>query len=135
MLLVVDANVLYSAFLRDGLTRKVLFNRDLQLYAPTFLLDEFFKYFAEFCQRSRESPDEMKQMVGRIFRRIKFVELDELDPYYSAAGHLIVDEKDRVYAACALAVGADLWSADRHFRQPRIRVWSTGALAEELGLL
>jgi len=133
--LVVDANVLYSAFLRDGLTRRILFNRDLELYAPSFLLDEFFKYFAELCQRSRESPDELKQMVSRFLRRIKFLELEELEPYRTPSEHLIADEKDQVYIACALAVGADIWTRDRHYRQPRIRVWSTQALAEELALI
>ncbi len=41
MKLVVDANILFSALLRDSGTRKLLLDRRLSLFAPKFLLLEY----------------------------------------------------------------------------------------------
>ncbi|MDP2717958.1 MAG: PIN domain-containing protein, partial [Candidatus Micrarchaeota archaeon] len=46
MKLVVDANVLFSALIKDGLTRRVWFSPELELLAPEHLLLEFEKYRA-----------------------------------------------------------------------------------------
>ncbi|MDP2717983.1 MAG: PIN domain-containing protein, partial [Candidatus Micrarchaeota archaeon] len=85
MKLIVDANVLYSGFLRDGLTRRLLFSPELECFAPVFLLEEFFKYFAEFSQRSGANPRAVRELTARIVRRITFIEKEELMPYAAAA--------------------------------------------------
>ncbi len=41
MKLVLDANILFVAFIKDTLTAELIINDKLQLYAPEFLLDEF----------------------------------------------------------------------------------------------
>ena len=43
------------------------------------------------------------------------------------------DKKDAPYAACALATGAEVWSNDRHFRDLRIKNWTTKELLEKTG--
>jgi len=133
--LVADANILFSAFLKKGLTRDVWFDPRVALFAPAYVLDEYSKYAADLCQRSGLSDAAASALFGRLVRRVSLVPTEELIPYISAAEHLIDDPKDAPYVACALSVGADIWTHDRHFRQPRIRVWSTTALAEELELM
>lgn len=135
MKLVADANILFSAFLKSGLTRQVWFDPRVRLHAPAYVLDEYSKYAAELCQRSGLREPAASALFGRLVRRLALVPTEELVPYIAAARHLVGDSKDEPYVACALAVGADIWTHDRHFRQPRIRVWSTHALAEELGLI
>ncbi|MBI2598068.1 MAG: hypothetical protein HYW50_02635 [Candidatus Diapherotrites archaeon] len=39
-----DANILFSALIKEGLTRKIWFNPELELFSPKFLLLEFKKY-------------------------------------------------------------------------------------------
>lgn len=135
MKLVADANILFSAFIKKGLTREVWFDPRVQLFAPAYVLDEYSKYAADLCQRSGLGEKAASALFGRLVRRLSLVSTDELTPYITAASHLTDDPKDAPYVACALSVGADIWTHDRHFRQPRVRVWSTHALAEELGLL
>ncbi|MCL5011295.1 MAG: hypothetical protein M1594_00125 [Candidatus Marsarchaeota archaeon] len=40
--------------------------------------------------------------------------------------------KDESYVACALAIGADVWSRDRHLRYSRIKCLTIEELAELL---
>ncbi|MFH1106810.1 MAG: PIN domain-containing protein [Candidatus Micrarchaeota archaeon] len=132
MRLSVDANVPFSAMLREGLTRKLFFDRRLVLFAPRFLLKEFDKYAGELRMRSRLSKKEFVELGRLLLSRIRWVEDGEITPFLPAARHLCSDAKDVPYLACALAVGADLWSRDRDLLQPRVRVWETGELAEAL---
>lgn len=41
MRLVLDANILFAALIKDSLTAELIIKDELQLYAPEFLLDEF----------------------------------------------------------------------------------------------
>ena len=47
MELVVDANVVFSALIKEGVTIKLLFDPNLILYAPDFFLEEFNKHREE----------------------------------------------------------------------------------------
>jgi len=130
--LVVDANVFISAFLKDGMSRRIILDRRLELYAPEFLLQEYTKYSAELFVRSGLPREKALRLAVLLLSRIHFVTEGELIPYKEAAKHLTTDSKDEAYVACALAVGSDLWSRDRHLRQPRLRCWATEELAEKL---
>jgi predicted nucleic acid-binding protein len=59
--LVLDANVLFAAFMKDSTTRNILLTKTptpLKLYVPPFLLDEVYKYKGLLakkpcCQKAR----------------------------------------------------------------------------------
>lgn len=135
MKLVTDANILFSAFVKGGLTRKIWFERRLELYAPIRLFEEYRKYAAEMKEKSKLSEEESASLTLLLFGRVRIVGKPEIIPYLPAAEHLTSDTKDAPYIACALTVGAEIWSNDPHLKQPRIRCWSTRELAEELGYL
>ncbi len=42
--LVIDANILFAALIKGGLTAELIISDELQLFAPEFLLEEFSKY-------------------------------------------------------------------------------------------
>ncbi len=42
--LIVDANILFAALIKNSMTAKLMFVERLHLYAPEFLLDEFEKH-------------------------------------------------------------------------------------------
>jgi len=132
----IDANVLFSALLRDGLTRKALFSPELELSAPEFLLAEFAKYRAFLSKKFSGSEKEFSILLEKIISQITFVPDAELKPFLPAAASIIPDKKDQLYIACALKEDTVIWSNDAHFRgQKRIRVKMTAELAKEVGLL
>lgn len=131
MRLVVDANVLFSAFLKDGVTRRLWLDRRLEFFAPVFLLEEFQKHFPMLVRKSGLPRQEAVRLSKILVSRITFAGQMELAPYKAASKFLVSDEKDEPYVACALSVGADLWSRDRHVRKGRVKCWSTDELFEE----
>ncbi len=44
MNLVVDANILFAALIKEGTTAGLMVSDKLHLFAPQFLLEEFVKY-------------------------------------------------------------------------------------------
>ena len=47
MRLIIDANILFSALIKDSSTAKLLIDDKLKLYAPEFLFEEFAKYLKQ----------------------------------------------------------------------------------------
>src|SRR3989338_4305679 len=125
MRLVVDANIVISALMRQGITRKMEFDNRLELFAPITLIDEMRKYYLYVEKKSGMKKDDFARLFTLILKRIAIENLESLRSYLAAAKTLTVDEKDEQYAACALAINAEIWSNDKGFRTGRVRVWST----------
>jgi len=64
MLLVVDANILFSFFRKGTLTRELIVNPDfkynLQLVAPEKVLSELDKHKIEICKKAEIEEDEFE---------------------------------------------------------------------------
>ncbi len=135
MRLVVDANVVFSALLKKGASRKIISDRRIVLFAPLALLKEIEKYAGELKKRSGLQSRNFLELTKTILSRIRMVEDREIEPFLPAAKHLCIDPNDVAYVACALAVNAELWSRDRHLKQPRIKCWNTEELGRKLELI
>ncbi len=132
MKLVIDANILFSALLKDSGTRNLTLDRRITLFAPTFLLLEYAKYSKELMGRGKLKKKDFASLTKRLLRRIRVVSDGEIMLYYAAAQSLVNDKKDAPYVACALATGADIWSNDRHLKGIRVRNWKTKELIEKM---
>ncbi len=136
MKVTVDANILFSALLKDGATRRVWFNPGLELFAPAFLLSEFYKYKSYLTKKFSGSGEEFEELLGKLIVQARFVADEELVPFLPAASSLTNDEKDWLYVACALCKNTVIWSNDKGFRnQRRVEVFSTEELIKKTGSL
>ncbi|MFH0971621.1 MAG: PIN domain-containing protein [Candidatus Micrarchaeota archaeon] len=136
MRIIVDANVLFSALLKDSLTRKIWFNSELMLYSTKFMLVELSKYKPYLLKKYAGEEEDFNNLTIKLLSKIKFIDDSKLVPFLPAAESLISDEKDQLYIALALKEGTPIWSNDLGFKQQRrIRVFSTLELAGELNLL
>jgi len=136
MKLVADANVMFSALLRGGLTRRLWFHPALELSAPAFIIREFLKHRAELLTKYSGSGEEFERLQKLLLSQVRLVADEELQPYLPAASSLSGDAKDWLYLACALHQNAAIWSNDRDFgMQKRVEIKTTKKLAGEIGLL
>ncbi|MBI5872403.1 hypothetical protein HZB88_04975 [archaeon] len=132
----VDANILFSALLKKGLTRKIWFNPTIKLYAPEYLLTEFLKHKGFLQKKFSGSEKELAALCQKLILQISFVNNKELKPFMPAAAFLSNDQKDLLYLACALKEDTIIWSNDKEFKkQSRIKVKTTTELMQELGFL
>ena len=136
MELVVDANILIAAFLKAALTRTLLLDERLVLFAPAHLISEARKVIRQnprLIQRTGLSLKEREEVFALITRRIKEVKKREYRPFLQQALGLAAHKEDAPYLAVALRFKIPIWSNDTGFNQQNvIRVYSTQELAQVL---
>ncbi len=116
--LVVDANRIVSALLRDGATRAAVLKTRATLFAPEYLREEIGRHLPEIAQRTGISRGELEVVLNLLLRRIEWVAADAYRPHLARAKRAMgrVDPNDVPCLACALAVQADaIWSHDLDF--------------------
>jgi predicted nucleic acid-binding protein len=123
MRLVLDANVVLSAALRDGAVRRALATADADLFAPAFLQAELDKHLPAIARRAGVRVADARAALDRLVADVIWVEPRDIqsrwDEAYGALGG--IDAKDVPYLACALAVGADaIWSFDQDFDSQKL---------------
>ena len=118
MKVVVDANRVYSAVLRDGTTRRILFSTAAELFAPALLRKEIVRHAPELARRSGLAPVDLRKLLDKVFSEILWVDEPALLPHLAKAEKALArrDPTDVPYLAAALAIEADaIWSHDPDF--------------------
>jgi len=132
----VDANILFSSLLRKGITRKIWFGPEIELYATEFLLTESKKYSSFLRKKFSGTDEECRLLLQALFSQLSLVKDADLKPFLPAAASLLKDPKDWLYLACALQEDTIIWSNDKHFKeQKRVRAMTTSELVKEIGTL
>lgn len=132
--LVVDANVLFSAAIRDSATATLILHDDLRLHAPAYLFEEFETYRGTLLDRTHREPQDFTRFVEILRGRISIVQRSAFEHHERTAENVCPDPGDVPYFALALALEARLWSDDRALRdQSAVPVVTTTELLERLG--
>ena len=134
--LVVDANIVVAALLKDSTSRRLLLRaRKIRLYTPEFINEELSKYLGEFSKRLKVKEAELKLAIGRLMlaSKMEVVPLREYSEFIGEAREITPDVKDAEYFALALKLGCPLWSQDAKLKkQSKVEVLSTKELLEKI---
>lgn len=114
--IVVDANVLFAAVLRDSTTRRLLLHGGLDLYAPAWIWDELARHLDVLVRRARVDANAVHALMDDLRVCIEVIGPDRMAPHVARARSLVghIDDKDIPYAAAVLAVDGVLWTHDKH---------------------
>ena len=85
MRLIIDANILFSALIKDSLTAKILVDDRLQLYAPEFLFEEFAKYEDYILKKTKRTKNFFKAFYTLLKQKILIIPKEEIDPHLNRA--------------------------------------------------
>ena len=111
MKLVIDSNIIFSAFIRDSNTRKLIFSQLLELITPDYTLDEIKKYEPLICEKGNLSSSEFQLLLVLLFEKITLIPKEEYENNLLVAEKLIKDIDDVAFLALALATKSDgIWS-------------------------
>ncbi|MEW6722048.1 MAG: putative toxin-antitoxin system toxin component, PIN family [Candidatus Micrarchaeota archaeon] len=126
MNLVVDANIIIAALIKDGITIELLLEPQVCLYCPEFLFDEIFRYQDTILEKTSRSEEEFSEILTALSERLVIVPMEEIRPYLGEATAISPDPDDVVYFALALKLGAGIWSNDKLLKkQNKIPIYST----------
>lgn len=137
MKLIVDANILFSALIKDGLTAELLISDKLQLFAPEFLFTEYTKYKDLILRKTHRNEEEFNNFLEILKDQIFIVPKKEIMPFMDEADKISPDPKDTVYFALAIALKSNIWSNDKKLKQSqtKINVCSTEELLKKTKLI
>ena len=91
MEVVVDTNVIISALLRDGLTRRILLLAPFEMYTVPFAKQEIEKHKGELLHKSGLDEDSFGYLLDLIFAKINVVDREVLEPFRKRAGEILKD--------------------------------------------
>lgn len=131
MRLVIDANIVFAALLRDGITAKLLVHPALELFAPDLFLNELEKYRTMIQKRTNRDAATFEKVLEIFRSRIQIVEIapERVREMLNDSP----DPGDAPYLALAAALGIPLWTMDKALsRQRRVQIYSTEELLRRI---
>ncbi len=67
-IIVIDANIIIAALLKDSTTRKMLLiNNELKLFSPEFIKQELLKHLNYFSKKLKVNEKELKKIILELF--------------------------------------------------------------------
>jgi predicted nucleic acid-binding protein len=126
---VVDANILFAALIKKGVTAELLLNDAFSLFAPEFILEEFLDHKEEILQKTKRAESDFMQILKILESIISFVPKEEFKQFLEEAEKVCPDKDDTVYFALALKLNCAVWSNEKKLKeQSRVAVYSTADL-------
>lgn len=112
--IVVDANVVFAAFVRDGATREIILDRQLDLRSPPWLWEEVAARYGWLLAKSRLTRPALDELLRQIRDRITDIPEAAIQGKREEALKRVrrSGRKDAPYVAAVLAVDGVLWTHD-----------------------
>ena|SRR3989344_6877487 len=135
MILVVDANILFSAFLKEGATRRLIVYGLIEIYTPKFVIEEFFEHVNELSEKTKINKEILKIKIKEFLSssNIRFYSGKDIEDFVIEARQISPDKDDAMYFAAALKLGCPIWSNDKKLKeQNEIEVYSTEEIIDKL---
>lgn len=131
MILVIDANILFSALIKNSLTAELIFNEDIKLYSCEFIIDEFFKYEKEIMKKTHRTREQFITIMHQLKEIITVIPKEEYFHLIAEAEKFSPDHKDAVYFALAMKLNGSIWSNDKILKkQDRVKVYLTSEILQ-----
>lgn len=128
---------MFAAFIRDGATREIILDRDLDLRTPPWLWDEVverYDWLLEKTNLSRPALDELLRQIRAAIIEIPEAAI-EAERENAIARVTKSGRKDAPYVAAVLAVGGTLWTHDKTLAEEAdVDTVTTARLLDETGV-
>ena len=126
MILVIDANVLFSALIKNSVTAELLIEDELSLFTSEFIMDEFLKYETLLLKKTSRTKEDFIQIIHLLKDIITVMPKEEYSRFTPEAKKISPDEKDVMYFALALKLKCGIWSNDKRLKQQdKVEIYST----------
>ncbi len=129
MNLVIDANILIAALLRDSKVRELIVNSPHKLLVPEVHFQEIEEHKEELLKKSELSEEEFDILLMKLSNYFTIIKNEKISPFLKEAEDLIgnIDRDDVPIIATSLAHdNCPIWSDDKHFKQQKkIKIWKT----------
>lgn len=117
---VVDTNLIFSALIpKASKIREILFESNMTLYSPNFLITEIYKHKDKLLKSSKLTDSEFYLYFNGIIERIKFIPTDFIGKDSRQKAYDLckdIDIKDMPFVALAIELGIPIWTGDKKLK-------------------
>ncbi len=129
MKLVVDANILFSALIKNDYTYKKFFDKKLILYTPQTIFEEFNKHKELLLKKTKRTENEFLTAYTILLEKITIIPTQQLISYVEQAEEISPDPDDMIYFALALKLRCGIWTNDKLLKnQNQVPIYHTHEL-------
>lgn len=129
MKIIIDSNILFSALIKDSITRKMILDYEEQFLFPSYIFEEMEKHKNELLAKSKIKSKDFEELLSLLLQKVIIIPSEVLLNYRDEAYQIIkdIDPDDVTFIACALAFsGSLIWSDDKKLkRQTKVRIINT----------
>jgi len=133
MQLVIDANIFISAFLKSALTRELLLDDIIELFAPEYFSMEITEVTqrAAFLKKLKGlAKSDVQELSTNLLSHINILPEEEYSHFIEKAGQEVPAD-DAPYLALSLALKIPVWSNDAAFKkQTLVTTYTTTEVAK-----
>tara|TARA_Y100000310_G_scaffold332587_1_gene408467 strand:+ start:158 stop:574 length:417 start_codon:yes stop_codon:yes gene_type:complete len=134
MKIILDSNILFSALIKDSITRKLILEYEEFFLFPEFIFEELTKYKLVLVKKSKMNEEDFNKLMNLILTKVLIVPNELLLPFKEEALDIIkdIDLNDVIFIACGLAYrNSIIWSDDKKLKkQNRIKILNTKEMIE-----
>ena len=138
MIVIIDTNVLFSALMKDSLTRNIILNADEFFLFPSFIFEEMEEHKGELIKKSSLSTKDFSILLQQILKRVLIVPSEILYTHREEALRIVkdIDIDDVIFVSCALAYpNSIIWSDDKKLKRiTKITVLNTKEIKDKIRL-
>ncbi len=134
MELVLDANILFAALIRDSNIRHYLLLSQHSFFVPEFVFEEIAEHKDELRDKTTLSESQIKNLLDQIIilAHIRVIPFDDFKEWTDRALKITPDKDDVQYFSLAMKLRCGIWSNDKQLQhQSVIKVYTS----EEIFLL
>ena len=132
MKIVIDSNILFSALIKDSITRRIILDYENQFLFPSYIFEEMEIHKTELLTKSKMKEKDFEELLNLLLRKVIIIPNEVLSHYKKEAYQIIkdIDPDDAIFIACALAfTDSVLWSDDKKLKQQsKVRIINTNEI-------
>lgn len=125
--LIIDANIVFAALIKEGLTAELILEPEIHLFAPEFLFEEIDKHKEEILKKTSRSKGEVEELIEFLKLKIEIVPKEDFEMCITEAEGICPDPNDYMYFALALKLRIPIWTNERDLKEKQniVKVYST----------
>lgn len=130
--LVADANIIFSALIKKGLTSEILFDNTLEFYSPDYLFQELKEHKNILLKKTERNRKEFSNFIFLLKNVIQVVNKEDYQDFFELAKKHCPDIDDIPYFALAIKLNRPIWSNDKRLAsQNKVQIFTTKEILEK----
>lgn len=117
--IIIDSNVLFSALIRNSMTRKMILEYGGKFLFPDYIFEELERHKEDLLQKSKMSKTDFDKLLELLLCKMERVPKEALLEFLEDALEMVknIDQEDALFVACALAYpNSIIWSNDKKLK-------------------